>query len=373
VKENSRKPSILTITLLIANLFAAVGLILSYTASWVNPAQNWLFAFFGLAYPVILIINLFFVFIWIIFWKKYFLISLLLILAGFGHLRSLWPVRLSDPEKTGKPALRLMTYNVHRLFGTDGGYSTHQTRQEVVDFVAASQPDILCFQEFYVQGKGFREVMNDISRQTGLSYSHYRNYYQFWNNRKINAIATFSRYPILNSGFFMIRDRLSFAIYTDILLAEGDTIRVFNLHLESIHFGADDYRYLSKIGDPDMDQEQLTLGSKKMFWKLRNAFIKRGNQVDILAGHISKSPYPALICGDFNDPPFSYTYHRLSRGFSDSFKTASDEFIGSTYAGGIPYMRIDYVLYDRNFTATAYEMFRINISDHLPVMVTLHH
>ncbi len=373
MRKRSGKPSLLLIILLILNIFAVTGLAASYAASWINPATNWLFAFFGLLYPVLLGANLLFVLIWLILWKRFVFISLVAILAGFGHLRSLWPLRIPEPPAGGKQPLKVMTYNVHRLFGTDGGYSTHQTRQEVIDFVAQHQPDIVCFQEFYAQGKGYRQILDDFSKQTGLTYVHYRNYYQFWNSRKINAIATFSRFPIVNSGFFMIRDRLCYAVYTDIVLSAGDTIRVFNLHLESIHFGAEDYRYMSKIGDPDMDQEQLTLGSKKMFWKLKNAFIKRGQQVGILREYISNSPYPVMVCGDFNDPPFSYTYRTImrSRDLNDAYKAAGNELIGSTYSGKIPFFRIDYILFEKQFQASGYQMPRPEISDHYPVIVTL--
>ena len=104
---------------------------------------------------------------------------------------------------------------------------------------------------------------------------------------------------------------------------------------------------------------------------MKKAFVIRANQVDILKRNIDHSPYPVIICGDFNDTPASYTYHEMTAGFHDSFCKAGTGFLGSTYAGNFPSFRIDYILYDDAFTASNYSKNSINFSDHYPVQVFL--
>jgi len=366
-----KKPRFWVIILLIVNLFALIGLILSYGAAWISPARNWLFAFFGLLYPVMLGINIVFVFLWLVLWKKYVFLSLVGILIGWHHLISLWPIHFSNSSRSAQSSIRLITYNVHTLFGNDRNTLPGQTGSDVAEFLKMQHGDILCLQEFYADGQEFRSILSYLSKETGLPYYYFRNYYQIWNNRKINAIATFSRYPIVNSGYFVIRDRRTYAIFTDIVPNEGDTIRVYNLHLESVRLGEDDYRFYSEIKEKGLDEKILSEGSKKMFWKMKGAFIRRAQQVNQLTGYREYCPYPVLICGDFNDTPFSYTYRKLTINMKDAFKAAGSGFKNSTYMGRWPAFRIDYVLYDDFFSITEYQRLETNLSDHYPVMVVL--
>ena len=46
---------------------------------------------------------------------------------------------------------------------------------------------------------------------------------------------------------------------------------------------------------------------------MRQAYIQRADQVDIIKEDIRLSPYPVIVCGDFNDTPVSYTYKTLSK------------------------------------------------------------
>ena len=108
-----------------------------------------------------------------------------------------------------------------------------------------------------------------------------------------------------------------------------------------------------------------------IYSKLKKAFIIRANQVDVLKDYITRSPYPVIVCGDFNDTPGSYTYHQMTIGLHDSFCRAGSGFLGSTYAGNFPSFRIDYILYDDAFTANSYSRSDFDLSDHYPVQVFL--
>jgi endonuclease/exonuclease/phosphatase family metal-dependent hydrolase len=103
---------------------------------------------------------------------------------------------------------------------------------------------------------------------------------------------------------------------------------------------------------------------------LKNAFIKRARQADMLAEKISESPYPVIICGDFNDTPVSYTYKKIKSSLSDSFMEAGSG-IGSTYSKIFPSFRIDYSLHESNMKAIYTERVRLKLSDHYPVLTYL--
>jgi len=106
--------------------------------------------------------------------------------------------------------------------------------------------------------------------------------------------------------------------------------------------------------------------TKRIFYKFKTAFQKRALQVNIVSEHIKDSPYPVIVCGDFNDTPVSYTYHQISKNLNDAFSETGSG-IGRTYANILPAFRIDYILYDDFFDSHNYIIHTIEISDHYPI------
>jgi endonuclease/exonuclease/phosphatase family metal-dependent hydrolase len=264
----------------------------------------------------------------------------------------------------------VVSFNVHSLYGNQRAESIPETRSKVTELLAEQKGDIICIQEFFAMGEDFSKTLTKFTKSIQLDYYFFKNYQEFWNKRKINAIATFSRYPIVNSGYFNLPDKSLFALFSDIVI-KGDTIRIYNLHLESIRFGNDDYSFYSHLTDPEKEVTPLKEGSKRMLWKLRKAFILRSKQVHILTGHIAACRYPVVLAGDFNDSPSSYTYHQLTTGLSDAFKEAGNRFFEGTYAGKLPSFRIDYILHSGEFHAMTYKKIDVMISDHYPITSTL--
>ena len=78
----------------------------------------------------------------------------------------------------------------------------------------------------------------------------------------------------------------------------------------------------------------------------------------------------AIVTGDFNDNPMSYTYNRLKKGRDDSFVEAGKGF-GATYSFLWPFIRIDYILYPSHFTAVSHSVPRVRYSDHYPVIAEI--
>jgi endonuclease/exonuclease/phosphatase family metal-dependent hydrolase len=362
-KSKKARNTVLQKFLLIVNFVFITAIFLSYLAPDVNPKTNIIPAIFGLLYPAFFLINFIFLIWWIISWKKYFIFPLIAMLLGYGVF--LKNVRFNKEKliREYSDALKILSYNV-RLFDQykAKGNDTYFTRNAIFDFVKSENANIVCFQEFFHGNeKYFPTIGPFLESQKAKNY--HVDYIKTISDNRHYGLATFSAFPIVKRGEIHFENSANNSgIYTDILYKE-DTIRVFNFHLESIKFSNADYQFVSEFIDPEAQNQT---SSKIIIWKLKNAFIKRAEQAQVASDIISKSPYPVIVCGDFNDTPSSYTYRTITRHLDDAFQEAGQG-IGSTYAGDIPFLRIDFILHSPELEAFKYKKHICYYSDHFPV------
>jgi endonuclease/exonuclease/phosphatase family metal-dependent hydrolase len=365
LRKKNRHISIFTWVLIILNCIAVLCLILSYVAFYISPAQAWYLAFFGLAYPFILGVNVIFIFLWLILRKKYIWIPLIPVVAGISHIFSIIEIRSNDiPPASG--SLKVISFNVHghgEYFKNPKG---NGNLASVIEFLSAQQPDILCLQEFFLKAPDTLKTLQAISQDLNMEYFFYRNYYNSRIRRNIDALIIFSKYPIVRSGYNTDDHKSTNSVYIDISI-DGEIIRVYNVHLESFQFGQDDYTFYSSLKEADTEKTPLKEGTRKIIRKLRRAYEFRARQVDELRKKLRYSPYPQLLCGDLNDTPSSYTYQVMTRGMDDCFKEAGSGLIGNTFRGNLPSFRIDYILIDKKFEAYNYSKLKTDLSDHYPI------
>ena len=366
-KHLKNQLSVFSKILLTLNVFAVILLILSYLASWIPADKVWQLAFLGLAYPIFFILNILFIFLWIIIGKKkLILLSFISLLIGWKHIRSFIQFHSLKEINKSEQTLKVMSYNV-RLFDLYNWTNSQNitTRNKIFELIRKESPDIICLQEFYSDDSRKFDVLDTLIKLQKAKYYHVDYFKSRWRVQHW-GVATMSSYPIINKQRVQfINSENNYLIYTDILFKK-DTIRIFNIHYESIRLGKEDLLFVSDLTNNRTENKDLTDKTKKIYWKLKSAFIKRAEQVRIAMYYINKSPYPVIICGDFNDTPSSYAYNQMTSKLCDAF-VESGNGMGKTYAGNIPSFRIDYILHDNNFKAYNFKTIKEDLSDHYPV------
>lgn len=352
----------------LANILAVIALLIAYTSPYIDPNDYYIPAFFGLSYPIWLIINVFFVVFWAFTRRRFFLVSLLAIAVGYSYVLSHFNIRFSEKATGGANQLKIVTYNVKHLNESDRDFKKPEATNTIFQLITSQKPDIVCLQEFYWPKKDFQTFINTFIKESGLPYYSMRNYLNYMDGKKMDCLIIFSRYPILNQNSIDYGNR-HFALLSDILFHE-DTLRVINTHLQSIYFGFDDYRFVNDVTESPGTNDDLKAGSKRIFWKLRKAFFRRAVQADRVGDEVAKSPYATILCGDFNDTPASYAYHRASAGLNDAFSSGTTGY-GNTYAGKLPLIRIDHIFYSDHFDQINYKSHKKKLSDHHMVSATL--
>lgn len=98
---------------------------------------------------------------------------------------------------------------------------------------------------------------------------------------------------------------------------QRDTVRVFNNHLNSTYIDNDDIDYLSSL--KFVSEERTRARFSEIAGKLRESYMRRAPQAELVAEYVAQSPYPVVVCGDFNDTPASFAYRRVTHGLRDAF------------------------------------------------------
>lgn len=353
-----------------ANGAAVLGLLLAYLSTRVDPATSWPLAFFGIAYPYLLLLNLACIAWWAVFRRKRIWPSLLAILAGWSYIGDYVQVlgTAKQPAQVQTP-FTLMSWNV-RLFDLYNWKHNQQTRDEMMELIRVEDPDILCMQEFLHVGPGNPLVVKD-SLLSSYRYTACADAYTVHTrSNQYMGIAIFSTWPIVEQGTIHFPDELNnLCLWADIAVGP-DTIRVYTAHLASLRFGDDDYRFIRYL-ERGAGGDSLTVAGTRILGRMKDAFIRRSGEVRTIAAHMATSPWPVVYSGDLNDTPMSYSYHELVRaGLSDAF-VESGTGLGHTYIGVVPSFRIDHILHGPQFRSWGFRTLPDELSDHRAIICSL--
>lgn len=363
-KSGKKGLGIFNILVLVFNILVILLLLMSYLSSHISPEKNNFLPFFGLVYPFLLLVNIFFMLYWMFRKRWLFVLSLFGILVGWNHISRTFQVGGGSSGLTVQNQFKVLTYNVKNLSNDNVDMLEPSVRNKIISFLDLENADLVCLQEFAVIHPDPDAFIDSMSVLLNLPY-HAHSLYLTRPRRLMDAITIFSRFPIVKSESINQDNDHNYGLYADVLIGT-DTIRTVNVHLESIRLKHEDYKFISKFDLQFEEDENMKESSKRIFKKLSTAYGKRAMQVDTLVSFLKTSPYPVILCGDFNDTPNSYTYHQLSEGLKDAFIESGKGF-GNTYVGNLPSFRIDYILYDDRFIARDYLKSPVKHSDHYPV------
>jgi endonuclease/exonuclease/phosphatase family metal-dependent hydrolase len=262
-------------------------------------------------------------------------------------------------KKTEKDGIKVVSYNVKNFAGVKVA-DQKANASKILDFLNTQNADIICLQETRLRRKNIFDVTEALKNLHSIEHYHYAS------SGTTFGILTFTSYPIVKMGEIRYQKSSNMAIYTDVLI-DSDTVRIFNVHLQSYRIDPGKYEI---IDSPGISEEEDIKEIREIGGKLKRAFQSRARQVREIRKVIDNSPYPVVICGDFNDTPVSYSYQQLRGDLNDAFVESGKGF-GRTYIGKLPSYRIDNILYSNSFESYNFQADDFLASDHLPVSCLL--
>lgn len=357
------------------NIVISALFLLACCNAFLPPQTFWFVSILGIGFPFLLVLILAFFLFWALFRSKWAFLSLACLLIGYTNIRALIAFNYGKKTTLEKPksSLRILTWNVS-WFDEQTRADKHKFnyRNDILKFIKNTDPDILCFQEYVEPNTRFRDYnnRNDITK-LGYPYSIVVVDYKGWKQTWQSGLAIFSKHPIIDSILTRYPGPRNFRAGESLIAIDinhnGERVRVFTTHLQSFLFKPKDYRNLEIIRTAS---DSMLEASKSVLKKLTQAYRFRGQQTDIVKSYLKKSPYPTVICGDFNDIPNSYTYFQIRKNRQDAFIEAGKG-IGRTFFNLSPTLRIDYIMPDKHFEVVQYHSFILPYSEHYPVIADL--
>lgn len=316
-------------------LALAFGLLIPYIPIELSPKLS----IFSLAVPPLVLLNLAFMLYWLFSLKRQWLLSFLVLLAGYSSVLSLYKFG-GTPRVITSSAIKVMTYNV-RLFNKYHWIPEDNVESRIAEVVREEDPDILCLQEFHKDEEGL--------------FSNYPHRYVEYKTGRMGQVI-YSRYPIVAKGSLDFPNSGNNAIYADLEIGR-DTVRVYNVHLQSF-----------KINP---EAEEITQeNSNRIANRMGKAFARQKEQADIFEQHRDSSAYPVITCGDLNNTQFSAVYKQIRGEAADTFEEEGQG-TGKTYYFRYYPLRIDFIFAGPDIEVVSHKNRYDFYSDHYPVISQL--
>jgi endonuclease/exonuclease/phosphatase (EEP) superfamily protein YafD len=340
-----------------ANVATVLVMLLVGYSDRLNPADHPLLSTLGMTLPVFLLINLAFLFFWLVFKWRMAWISVLGLVLAYVPISIYMPLNSSQDIPEG--ALKIVSYNVCSY---GGNYKYEQGFEKVRDYLAEEKPDIACIQE-------------DIDTWRRYVFLHYEKTFAYNdtmvianNPQSYNALGIHSKYPIIH------RERIAYPSKANGSVAwwlkvGDDTLIVVNNHFESCHLNEDDRRQYRQILKGTMPRDSMREESKLLLVKLAEANAKRSGQIRAVRQYaLDHSQYPVIVCGDFNDSPISYSRHAMAEVLTDCYATTGKG-IGLSYNQKAFSFRIDHFFCNDKLQPYRCEIDgKMDASDHNPLI-----
>ncbi len=337
--------------LLGANLVFLLLLWACCLSTHVSPAAHGHIAVLGLAFPAVLLFNLFFIPLWLfVRWRWVFVPVVGIALVG-SYVLDYFPLSGSKSSLAQDSVLRVLTWNVK-------GYCRSDQTDSLIAQFKEWDADIICTQES--TGSSRADRVNRMLESLG--------YY------KANADGRhiYSRWPILRSHAVDMSSEGGNGAMIAYIQMPTDTLVVINCHLESNRIDNKD-RTNGKAAIASGESRRVAGQTRRMWGKLAGISRQRGTQVDALCALLDSlgTERPILLCGDFNDTPISYAYQQIDKRLQNAYREAGCG-LGVSYNERYFLIRIDHLFHSPYWQAIDARVHpKSPYSDHNPLCVTL--
>ena len=355
-------------SLFLATILFAILLLFSRTIPNLNPYEQSFAGILGLLVPFLAICNFGILLFWL-FLKKYVyvLIPLSAIIFSWkifsvtfaGHV---FKQQIFEKDKN---TFTVMSYNV-RLLDLYNWSKVTGTREKMIEFFGEQNPTVLCLQEFYNGNDSIgKNNIKDIKQKCNYKYVAVCNINV--NKRGAWGSVIFSHIPIIK------KENHDIDLYGNNLLQQvdvlflKDTISIFNIHLKSNKFSAEESDMIVKNEHVDLNKNTSSK-TKAIYQKLEKNAMNRGLEAKLVSQIIYTNKKSKIVCGDLNDIPTSYVYFKMRDNMNDAFLENCFG-IGSTFISKFPILRIDYIFHSKNLETIGFKKIKIPYSDHYPLLV----
>ena len=319
----------------------------------VSPAGNTAKAMLVYILPLLIIAD----FILLIFWLvrrrwHWAALPFVTILCCIPYIGTLYQIRPTDESADKKSGLKIATYNVARFNRETSGFMA----MDILAQMKRQKVDVFCMQEY-----------NDVSGSKNNSDS-YKDYFPYMAMGR-NDIVIYSRHPIVGEKTIDFEGTNNSAMWADIDV-NGQQIRVVNVHLQTTGIN----RTLHKAAKQQLQGTDIQ-GSRLLnaiYGNYTMGMMVRAGQAITIRNELMKdqdNERSLIICGDFNDVPYSYVYKTMLGDLVDGFKECGSGWM-YTFRGGKP-VRIDYIFHDESLKGLSYYREDLSYSDHYPVFMKL--
>ncbi len=324
------------------NYIFAILLLLGFALPLMAPSVAPKIAIMSLTIPILFIVNIIFAIYWLVGLKPQFFLSFGCLIIGYFVSTPYYNFSKKNIKTANE--ISIMNYNV-RLFNIYNWIDDKNIPTKIAKFIKKENPDILCIQEYHLIGDKKGKIID-------YPYKYIKTVTK---NAKFGQ-AIFSKYKIVNQGSLDFNKTQNNAIYIDIIKKQ-DTIRIYNLHLESLGLNVNKENFGEK-------------NSERLMARLSKEFVKQQQQVEKIKKHRQECNYPVIITGDFNNTAYSWTYKNIKGNMKDSFLEAGTGF-GKTFEIKHFPMRIDFIFADNIFTINEHKNYKVIYSDHKPIMARI--
>lgn len=354
-----------------SNLLALLLLIMARLAWNIPPSESALFAYLGLAFPIILAVIIVYFIFWIVCQRKIFiLVNLLILIINWSPIFTYFPIH-TKTSKVPDDCIKILSYNV-KSFNWEQGKKA--VNNPIFDYIRDTNADIICIQEFaasfkkdnpgnIITEKQINKILEDYPYRSVTRFGRADNQYAY-------GVACYSKFPINKVHRLPLYESTfngSVAYELDI---KGKKITLVNNHLESNKITSSDKKLYQNLL-VSKDKETLEEVTQNIKARLSIAYMKREKQVDVISDYITKNKADGVIvCGDFNDTPISYAYHKMKGDLIDAYAQTGFGH-GITYHENKFWFRIDFIMHSSEFRSYNCTVGKVKYSDHYPIMTYL--